>query len=81
MRTFRIALFFGTIALMSAATLAQNAVRVRGIITAFDGKVLSVKSREGQDLKIELAAKTTFPYVKALRLEDGSRARRWARAR
>lgn len=67
---FRIALLFTTLALMSAAALAQNAVRVRGTITAFDGNVLSVKSREGQDLKIELAAKASFSYVKALRLED-----------
>lgn len=56
MSRFRIALLFSALALMSAAALAQNAVRVRGTITTFDGNVLSVKSREGQDLKIELAA-------------------------
>jgi hypothetical protein len=66
----RTALFFSALALMSATALAQNAVRVRGTITAFDGNVLSVKSREGQDLKIELAANASVAYVKALRLED-----------
>jgi len=70
MSKIRIALLFSALAMMSAAALAQNAVRVRGTITAIDGNVLSVKSREGQDLKIELAAKTTFAYVKALKLED-----------
>ena len=70
MSRFRIALLFSALALMSTATLAQNAVRVRGTITAYGGNVLSVKSREGQDLKIELAASTTFAYMKALRLED-----------
>jgi len=70
MTKFRIALLFGTLVLISAAALAQTAVRVRGTITAFEGNVLSVKSREGQDLKIELAANTTFAYVKALKLED-----------
>jgi hypothetical protein len=70
MSKFRIALLFGALAVMSAGALAQNAVRVRGIITAFEDTVLSVKSREGQDLKIELAANATFAYVKALRLED-----------
>jgi len=64
------ALLFAALALMSTATLAQNAIRVRGTITAFEGNVLSVKSREGQDVKIDLAANTTFSYVKALRLED-----------
>ncbi|MDO8597959.1 MAG: hypothetical protein Q7R45_15220, partial [Sulfuricaulis sp.] len=70
MRKFRTALLFSALALVSATTLAQNAMRVRGTITAFDGNVLSVKSREGQDLKIELAVNATFAYVKALRLED-----------
>lgn len=56
--------------MLSVAALAQNAIRVRGTISAYEGNVLSVKSREGQDLKIELAAKTTFAYVKALKLED-----------
>jgi len=70
MPIFRIALLFTTLALMSAAALAQNAVRVRGTITAFDGNVLSVKSREGEDLKIELAGNATVAYMKALKLED-----------
>ena len=70
MSKLRIALLFCILALMSSAALAQTAIRVRGTITAYDGKVLSVKSREGQDLKIELAANATFAYMKGLRLED-----------
>ena len=70
MSKFRIALLFSALAVASAVALAQNAVRVRGTITAVDGNVLSVKSREGQDLKVDLAASTTFAYVKALKLED-----------
>lgn len=70
MTRIRIVLLFSMLALTSMATLAQNAVRVRGTITAFDNYVLSVKSREGQDLKIHLAASTRFAYVKALKLED-----------
>ena len=41
--------------LAMSATQAQTSVRVRGTITAVDGNVLSVKSREGRDLKITLA--------------------------
>ena len=70
MKKFRTAVLFAALLLAGTAALAQNAVRVRGTITAYDGDVLSVKSREGQDLKIELVAKTTFAYVKALKLED-----------
>jgi hypothetical protein len=48
-----------TLAFMTAA-LAQPTARVRGTIMAIDGNILSVKSREGADLKIELAPNATF---------------------
>jgi hypothetical protein len=70
MYRIRSLLTVAVLALMSAAAFAQDAVRVRGTITAFEGKVLSVKSREGQDVKIELAANATVAYMKALKLED-----------
>jgi hypothetical protein len=60
MDQIRIALLFTALALASAAADAQTPGRVRGTITAIDGNVLSVKSREGQDLKIELAPNATF---------------------
>jgi hypothetical protein len=41
--------------LATTTVFAQAPTRVRGTITALDGNVLSVKSREGKDLKIELA--------------------------
>jgi hypothetical protein len=41
--------------LVATAAFAQAPTRVRGTITSVDGDVLSVKSREGKDLKIELA--------------------------
>jgi len=70
MSSFRIAVVFGALATVSAAAFAQTPGRVRGAITAIDGNVLSVKSREGQDLKIELAPNATFAYMKALKLSD-----------
>ena len=54
----------------SAVAQAQAPSRVRGTITAIDGNVLSVKSREGQDLKIDLAPNTTFAYMKKVDLTD-----------
>jgi hypothetical protein len=69
MNPIRIALLFAALALASAAD-AQTPGRVRGTITAIDGNMLSVKSREGQDLKIELAPNATFAYMKALKLSD-----------
>jgi hypothetical protein len=41
--------------LASTAALAQAPTRVRGTITAVQGEVLSVKSRDGKDLQIRLA--------------------------
>lgn len=55
---------------LSAPAAAQTAVRIRGDITAVSGNMLSVKTREGQALKVELSDKTTFAYMRALKLED-----------
>ena len=71
MNQLRIALLFSALALVSAAADAQQTnVRVRGTITAFDGNVISVKSREGEDLKIKLADNAAVTTVKALSLAD-----------
>ena len=58
--------------LLTVASIAgaQTPARVRGIITAIEGNLLSVKSREGKDLKIEIAPDAVFSYVKALSLDE-----------
>jgi len=43
------------LALVTTAALAQAPTRIRGTITALQGDVLSVKSRDGKDLQIQLA--------------------------
>src|SRR6266446_3369943 len=58
------------IALVVSAAQAQTNVRVRGTITGIDGRVLSVKSRDGKDLKIELADNVAVAVAKAIRFED-----------
>ena len=49
----------------SCAAFAQN-VNVRGTISAFDGKTLSVKARDGRDVRVEVPEKagiaTTGPF-------------------
>ena len=49
---------------------AQTSVRVRGTITGIEGNVLSVKSRDGRDLKITLADDVAVSVAKAIRFED-----------
>ncbi|MEK6592365.1 MAG: hypothetical protein AABZ67_04695 [Pseudomonadota bacterium] len=70
MGTLHIAFLIGAFALTSSVADAQTSVRVRGTITAFDGNVLSVKSREGKELKIALAERVTVTTVRALELSD-----------
>ena len=43
------------LAFVSSTAFAQTNVRVRGTITALNGDVLSVKTREGKDVNIQLA--------------------------
>ncbi|HEX6156369.1 MAG TPA: hypothetical protein VFZ54_10125 [Burkholderiales bacterium] len=64
----RLALLF--LLLATTVALAQAPTRVRGTITALDGDVLSVKSREGKDLKLHLASNVGVTTAKKSSLED-----------
>lgn len=52
------------------AVTAQTNVRVRGTITAVAGDVLSVKSRDGRDLQLQLAPDTQVVTTKATTLAE-----------
>lgn len=49
---------------------AQTAMRVRGAITGFDGYVLAVKTREGNDLKVNIADDISVSSLVALQISD-----------
>lgn len=70
MNGFRFAVLAVLIALASTVAQAQTSVRVRGTITAVEGNVLAVKSREGQDLRLHLADNAAVAVAKAVRFED-----------
>ena len=70
MRKFAVLLSAGALALSGAFAQAQTRMFVRGTITSLDSNVLSVKSRDGKDLKINLAPKFGVRYAKALTLAD-----------
>jgi hypothetical protein len=59
-----------SLTLFAGAASAQDAVRLRGTITANDGKQLGVHTREGANVNVEMPEKMTVAYMKALRLED-----------
>src|SRR6185503_238231 len=70
-----LALFaISTLMLASLSVQAQN-MRVRGTIASLDGDVLSVKTREGKDVKIQLAPDAqvaTTKKVSAAEFKPGS---------
>jgi hypothetical protein len=56
--------------LVSSLAVAQAPLRVRGTITALSGDVLSVKSRDGKDLQIQLAPDAQVATTKAATAAD-----------
>ena len=64
----RLALLF--LLLATTAAFAQAPTRVRGTITALDGDVLSVKSRDGKDLKVHLASDVGVSTAKSVKLDE-----------
>ena len=63
-------LAFLVLAALSSVAIAQAPTRVRGTITALDGDVMSVKSRDGKDLKIHLAADAQVAVTKKASMAD-----------
>jgi hypothetical protein len=55
---------------VTTAAFAQAPTRVRGTITSVDGDVLSVKSRDGQDVKIQLTPDAQVVTTKAAAMAD-----------
>jgi len=70
MNKLQITLCLGALVLASTAADAQTNVRVRGIITAFDGTVLLVKSGEGKNVDIQLVEKTVIVFTQPIALAD-----------
>lgn len=65
-----IAVLAAGLALMTTAAIAQTPMRIRGTITSLEGNVLSVKSREGKDLKISLPENLGVVAAKAITFAD-----------
>lgn len=56
--------------LPNALAQSQPAMRIRGAITGFDGHELQVKTREGKELKVNVADNTRINVLFALRMSD-----------
>jgi uncharacterized surface protein with fasciclin (FAS1) repeats len=64
-------LFFvvSSLFLASLSAQAQN-MRVRGTVTSLDGDVLSVKTREGKDIKVQLASDAQVVTTKKVSADE-----------
>lgn len=58
------------LALLLSVSLAFGQTRIRGTIAAVDGNVLSVKSRDGKDLRLHLAPDVAISTPKAVKLSE-----------
>ena len=70
MKKISTALAFGALAIICAAAEAQAPTRVRGTVTAFDGKVFSVKSADGRNVDVWLDEKTVIIVTQPITLAD-----------
>jgi hypothetical protein len=66
----RFVTLFAAIALATSAAQAQTNVRIRGTITAVNGNVMSVKSRDGKDLQLTLPDNVAVGVAKAIRFDE-----------
>jgi hypothetical protein len=63
-------LFLLALIVTSTAAFAQTNVRVRATVTAVEGDVLAVKTRDGRDLKVHLAPDASVATAKAIKLDE-----------
>lgn len=70
MKRFCAGLFAAALLFASVAANAQTATRVRGTVSAFDGKVLSVKTHDGKNTDIHLGDKTEIVYTQPITIGD-----------
>src|SRR2546428_14152516 len=70
MKKSAILLLTAVLALVSAAASAQAPTRVRGTIAGLEGNMLTVKSRDGTDIKVKLADNFGVSAAKAITLAD-----------
>ncbi len=69
-RGLRIALGLVALSLVALSASAQTNVRIRGTITGVSGNTLDVKSRDGRDLKIQLAENVSVAVARVIRFDE-----------
>ena len=69
MRQLHVALLFGMFALTGGAG-AQTPTTVRGAVTTFDGKVVAVKSSDGNAVNVQVEEKTEIVFTQPIKITE-----------
>jgi hypothetical protein len=70
MKNAWVALFSAALLFASVPTDAQKVTRIRGAVTAFDGKVLTVKVRDSQVSKVLVTDNTEIVFTQPITISD-----------
>jgi hypothetical protein len=70
MKSLLSSLLFLALGALAGAVEAQEPTRVRGTISAADGGSITVKSRDGKNVAIQLAEKTAIVFTQPITLAD-----------
>ena len=65
-----IAAAFAALCLASTAQAQDKPIRVRGEVIAIDGPMMTVKSRDGKELKMRLADNVSIAAIIPIKIED-----------
>ncbi len=70
MRRLGLRLIIGFCACASAIALAQQNINIRGTVSAFDGKTISVTARQGETVEVALPDSVNVSGTKSITLAD-----------
>ena len=70
MKNAWVAFLSGALLVASAAADAQKVARLRGAVTAFDGKVLTVKVRDGEITKVAVPDNAEIVFTQPITVSD-----------
>lgn len=69
MKTLPVVLLLAGLLIANTAS-AQTTTRLRGTITEIEGNVMSVKSRDGKEVKVQVPDNVSVAVAKAIRFDD-----------
>ena len=70
MNGFRLFAAATVLAVTAPAAMAQQNTNIRGVITAFDGKVVSIKAKDGRDVSVDLPEAVAVAITQAFTMAD-----------